>query len=128
MEPLEPPNNRQPQVPPFTGQPGIQVPVDGNSPLDYYRLFLTVDLLDLFVRETNLYAHQVLAASQPTRQHSRLNKWTDTDRVEMEKFLGLVFLMGLVSKPSIISYWSTSPILFTPIFSETMSRDRFQAI
>lgn len=126
-QPLEPPDNTQPDIPDFTGQPGLQVPVDGNTPLDYFRLFLTIDLLDHFVAETNRYAHQVIEAT-PQRHRSRLGKWVDIDRREMEKFLGLVFLMGLVCKPSIPSYWSKSPILYTPVFSEIMARDKFQGI
>ena len=37
-------------------------------------------------------------------------------------------MTGLVSKPSIESYWSTLPILYTPIFSQIMPRNRFQAL
>ena len=102
--------------------------MDGNTPLDFFYLFLTVDLLDQLVRETNRYAQQVIAAVGPRGQHSRLRKWVDTDRQEMEKFLGICFLMGVISKPSIQSYWTTTPILYTPIFPEIMPRDRFQAL
>ena len=39
---------------PFTGQPGLQVPVaDNNDTLTYLRLFLDDDIMDVIVTETN---------------------------------------------------------------------------
>jgi hypothetical protein len=38
----------------------------------------------------------------------------------------LMFLTGVIQKPRLEWYWSTSGILLTLIFSQTMSRKRFQ--
>ena len=46
----------------------------------------------------------------------------------MGKFLGLILLTGIVSKPTLASYWSTSVLLITPIFPLVMPRNRFQAL
>ena len=46
----------------------------------------------------------------------------------MKKFIGLLLAMGIVKKPHIEDYWSTDPILSTPVFNDTMSRDRFELL
>jgi hypothetical protein len=46
----------------------------------------------------------------------------------MKKFLGLIFVTGIVRKPKLELYWSTRGIFRTPIFQQTMSRNRFQLI
>ena len=46
----------------------------------------------------------------------------------MKKFLGLIFVTGIVQKPKLELYWSTRGFFQTPIFSQTMSRNRFQLI
>jgi hypothetical protein len=46
----------------------------------------------------------------------------------MKKFLGLMFRTGVIQKPKLEWYWSTRGILQTPIFSQMMSRNRFQIL
>ena len=46
----------------------------------------------------------------------------------MRTFIGLIFLMGIIYKPSIPMYWSTDELYHTPIFQKAMSRNRFQLI
>ena len=46
----------------------------------------------------------------------------------MRVFLALSISMGLVRKKKLHSYWSTDPILNTPLYSQSMSRDRYQLI
>jgi hypothetical protein len=55
-------------------------------------------------------------------------KWTDVTSAEMKKILRLILLMGQVRKDNVKNYWSTDPTNTTPIFSQTMSRNRFEAI
>ena len=43
-------------------------------------------------------------------------------------FICLTILMGIINKPHYHMYWSTDPILCTPIFSRLMRRDRFEQI
>ena len=45
----------------------------------------------------------------------------------MKKFLGLIFVTGIVRKPKLELYWSRV-IFQIPIFPQTMSRNRFQLI
>ena len=46
----------------------------------------------------------------------------------MKRFLGLLFLTGLVQKPDMEQYWSREEATATPYFRKVMSRNRFQII
>ena len=46
----------------------------------------------------------------------------------MKTFIALIFLMGVVYKPSIPLYWSTDELFHTPIFQKGMTCNRFQLI
>ena len=52
-------------LPTFTGVPGLlkELP-DSPTPLDYFYLFFTEQIIEIMVRETNRYAEQVIAASK----------------------------------------------------------------
>ena len=121
-------NQEQPCIHGFLGKPGMSMNTDGFEAIDFYRLFLTDELLSVFVKETNRYAQQLL--QQPLQPQSRLYKWEDTNAEEMKVFCGLVFLMAINRKPEIALYWSQDSLLSTPVFSAVMSRprDRFQLL
>lgn len=108
----------------FSGVPGIQVDTAGFSNVDYIKLFLTDDIIQVLVRETNTYAQQYKAAHNLT-PHSRVNRWMPTDNEEMTKFIATLWLMGFIRKPTLESYWTKDRLLSTPVFSNLMSRDRF---
>ncbi len=52
-------------------------------------------------------------------------KWTPTNRSEMYTFLATIMLMSVVKKNTIHDYWSTDPMIVTPMFGQLFSRDRF---
>ena len=54
--------------------------------------------------------------------------WETVPADDMWRFFALVILMGLSRKPRLSNYWSRKPIYNNPIFSKTLSRDRFQRI
>ena len=122
-------NMQPPQKHDFTVQNvGIQVDTNGFSPEDYYKLYLTDDLVDRFVRETNRMAQQWLATHQPSR-YSRTRRWEDVDAAEMRKFVAITLCMGLIKVPKIQLYWATSSQIFqTPIFRVAMDRNRYLLI
>ncbi|PIO12377.1 hypothetical protein AB205_0174950 [Aquarana catesbeiana] len=57
----EPTTSAAPVLPPFTGQPGIQVETVDFTSLDFYLLFFTEDLYRSIVDQSNLYAGQHIA-------------------------------------------------------------------
>ena len=67
-------------------------------------------------------------AKPPPTPSSHMKEWEDLSLDELDSFIGLRLLMGIDRKPSVRDYWSTSRLRFTPIYSTTMTRDRFVAI
>ena len=113
---------------PFTNQPGPAHGIDSEDPVDFLGLFLDDNLLDFLVTETNRYEEQTYRARRRTgtlKEHSRAHKWKPVSEDEMRKFLGLMFLTGIVQKPTIEMYWSTDDMLSTPYFATVMTRDRW---
>ncbi len=115
---------------PFYENVGLKVRMNSQSPIAFLQLYWTDDMFRLLVTETNRYAKQFMEDSSVLVDYpdNYISKWVDTDIEEMKKFIGIVFLMGIIYKPSIAMYWSTNELLETPAFSKIMSRNRFQLI
>lgn len=95
------------------------------EPIDIFKLFLTDDIILHMVNETNRYAEQRLLKN--TMPKSRIKKWIPTDKLEMEKFLGILLWMGLCRFPTLRSPWKKGPLYFNQI-SKLMSRNRFELL
>jgi len=114
----------------FTGNSGIVQPTDlsaASTPIELFQQFITDSVIDTFVSETNRFAEQFLHATTLKRK-SRAHNWSPTNSTEMKKFLGLLLTMGMVKKSLIADYWSTDPIVATPVFNASMPRDRFELL
>lgn len=93
------------------------------SAKDAYMLFLSNDIIELIVEETNRYARQLLLNQNVLK--SRLNSWTDCNEDEIKRFFSIILVMGLNELPSINLYWSRDPMFHNDFIANTMSRDRF---
>lgn len=93
------------------------------TPLDAYKLFVTEDLWQLIVEETNRFAQQSLTGRRASK--SRLKVWVDTDKNEIMRFFSIILVMGFNSLPSVNSYWSKDPMFKNEFIANTMPRDRF---
>jgi hypothetical protein len=111
----------------FTGTPGRIEPIaDIDTPLLYLNLFLTPDMKNNIVIETNRYAQQLLASGNLKRT-SRMRKWVDiTD--ELMIYLPIIIYQGIVQKAEQDMYWTTKPLLETPYIRKLMSEKRFSVI
>ena len=65
---------------------------------------------------------------RPITKHARSEEWKPVTVIEIKKFLGLIFVTGIVRKLKLELYWSTRGIFQTAIFPQTMSRNTFQFI
>ena len=84
----------------FSGLSGISSSVTLNKeslPIQFSALFLTDNIIETMVTETNRYAEQVIAASV-LKSKSRMKRWVATTMTEIKKSLGLIFKMSLVKK------------------------------
>lgn len=59
------------------------------NPLDAYLLFLSKDVIQLIVQETNTFARQMINTQNSSR--SRLNLWVDCDEIEIKRFFFQLF-------------------------------------
>lgn len=90
-------------------------------------MFITNEIIDLMVVETNRNADQMLNGRRITKA-SRYSKWTPTDSDEIKLFLGLLIWMGLMPLPSLKNYWSVKTRYKNHVASKIMSRNRFELL
>ena len=112
----------------FTEKPGLKINMPSKEKFDFYKLFLTEELIDLMALETNWYAEQEIERHRPLRRTSRSHHWTKVDAGEMKKFIGILHLIGLARLPTIEHYWSPDVLYGFNGCSSVMSRNRFQMI
>lgn len=110
----------------FKGSAGPNIfPRNKDKVEDVASMFVGDDLLEFIALETNKYHAQ---NSRRYKTSQKTGKWFDVTVTELKKWFALVIIMGLVRKSRINDYWSSNPLIETPIFSKTMSRNRFRQI
>ena len=92
-----------------------------------FELFVTDDVVDFIVDETNCFVNQVLKSQTMTRR-SRLKAWSQTNGYEMKRFLGMVTYIGVTQLPEISLCWTRKQLYCCTIIPWTMDRDLFQII
>ncbi|XP_023235633.1 piggyBac transposable element-derived protein 4-like [Centruroides sculpturatus] len=112
----------------FTGDEGIKIPV--NNPEEILEIFECIaneDIINHITAETNKHAEEVIlqATQKGMKKRSRMNDWQSTTANEIRLLQGIFLLMSIVKKPDLQSYYCRKPLLNTPIFYETMTKDRF---
>ena len=117
---------RDPPNFPFNENVGLKTNLSNLA--DFVDLFFSKELLEMLVKQTNLYASQTIAKMGPLRRSSRMKHWKEIDVAEMKVFLGLMLQMGPCSLPSLDAYWSTSVLYDFSLWSSLMSRNRFQIL
>lgn len=84
------------------------------DPLNYFKRFLDDEMIDEFVKQSNLYAHEKDGVA------------ANITRDEMDKYIGILIHMAIVRMPQYTMYWSNST-MYSPI-ADVLSRNRFQEI
>ena len=85
-----------------------------------FKLYITDQIIDHIVMQTNLYAQQFIEQYQNNlRPHSMVHHWKATDRAE------ILTLLAVVHKSRFAMYWCTDSLISKPIFSQIISRHRF---
>ena len=119
--------SRPPTSIPFTGVPGVNLPIARNAmPLQYFELFMTTSIWQYIIQTTNSYANTRIGANPP-RRRSLFRNWKDISLVEIKAFVGLIIQMGLAHLSDIKDYWSTHQTLNFPFF-RSLSQDHFLQI
>ena len=93
----------------------FQIPhIENQTPLQYFRQFVTDEMLCSAVEQANLYS------VQKDGEDISLTKG------ELEQFIGIFFKMGLVPMSRTTAYWERATRF--PQIADIMSRNRFQTI
>ena len=103
-----PPNNVTFVDTPVKPKPALK------TPYEYFKFFVTDDMISNIVTETNKYA---------TEKNGKA--WNFTAK-EIEIYIGIYFLMGLVNMPKLDDYWK-SELRYSNI-ADNMGRNRFQKL
>lgn len=79
-----------------------------SSPSDFFRLFLTFDIIHMIVKATNKYGNNIFKEN-----------WEDTNEKEIYSFFSALIFMGIYKFPSLQSYWShdTGAPFLTQLFN-----------
>jgi len=101
-------NDCKPRIPPFIGNPGGQFVVENEADgMSYFDHYISPELNEIAVDQTNLYAQQQIAKMpRPITKQACSEEWKPVTVIEMKKFLGLIFVTGIVHKPKLELYWS----------------------
>ncbi|XP_046997940.1 piggyBac transposable element-derived protein 3-like [Schistocerca americana] len=89
-------------------------PGDELTPLQYFRTMCSDDIIQSLVEQYNLYCTQKTCAS------------LDTNVREIEKYIGINILAGVVKTPSYRMYWAEAT-RFSPL-ADSMPRNRFDKL
>ncbi|KAI8770448.1 piggyBac transposable element-derived protein 3 [Biomphalaria glabrata] len=84
------------------------------SPMHYFKNFLTDDMLELIVKFTNEYSVE------------KSGKSIDTNKKEIHQIIGMFLRMGLAKMPGVKCYWEADT-RYDPV-AGVMSRNRFQSL
>ena len=118
MEDPTPPNMHQ-----FSPVPGLTVPVP-TTPLGFIQLFLTRELLNYLVGETNDYARYCRNELRTTLSY----QWDRCNITNLAHYLGLQVFFGLLPAANVRQYWRRGFFLATPNVPALMTRDAFLAM
>lgn len=106
LVPLDESSSTEGSLPDFTGDTGpnmelVQEKQNPFSCLDYFLLYISGEILNQFVKATNSFGHLFV------------KRWKAMDLAEFKKFLGIIFLFGLVKFPTReITLESNIPFIF----------------
>ena len=89
--------------------------------LDLFSLFVSEELFEKIVEETNRYAQQcILAKPDP--------KWKETTLAEMKAYFGLFIYFGIHKLSKTRLFWSSDSALDIPFVKRVMPRERFDKL
>ena len=114
---------------PFEETEGLRYRMNPDaSVLDYFQLYITDRIFEHIVVETNRYASQFLEINKEKAVNTYYREWTEVTASEIKEIIRILLLMGIIYKPQLHMYWSTKELYSTPVFSELMTRNRFDII
>lgn len=94
--------------------------------VDFFWLFITVELLREICLHTNSYGWATVA--EKSYYGDKEGAWKETNPDEIEKLIALILYCGLVKVSSFHRYWSTQSLHHSLWARSIMLRERFKAL
>ena len=108
----------------FEGNPGPHPSfIVNSSPLTIFEAFVTDDLVDLIVEQSNLFAVQY-RKNNIIKDRSRVKKWIPLVRNDIRLYIAFILYRGILWKPTNAMYFSTNSLFDTPLIRKVLSFDR----
>lgn len=98
------------------------------SPVHFYTLYVSGNLLNVIVSATNKYAAELIAKKPDVSSGARINQWVPTSVYEIKKLFGLLLFMGVVKVPKLSDYRSKDEVIGQRFPRTIMSRNRFEIL
>ncbi|KAF8781800.1 PiggyBac transposable element-derived protein like [Argiope bruennichi] len=96
---------------------------------DFFSQIFSEEILKHIVKQTNLYASQIQTKRRSGHTASETTKnWEDIHAEELQAWIGMNIMMGIIVLPSLNNYWSSDPALGQQIISQVMTCKRFKKI
>ena len=92
------------------------------SPQECFQLFMTKDMLEQIVQETNRY-HML----ELTKKASTV-KWVNTTVEEVQALLGVILAVGLIKLLEIDDYWRRGSVYGMSWFPSIFRQDHFKQL
>ena len=105
----------------FSG-PVHDLPTD-SQPLDYFKLFFPIDILERMVTETNRYAEQ-----QQQLKGARAAYWKSATLSDIRKYIYTLVTFGHHVLPETCLYWSEDSYWRVPAIADVWGRQRYRKI
>lgn len=111
----------------WSGDSGYKPPIglSPKSPLEFFQLFFTDDLLLEIIKETNRYALEKIHKNMPLQKKSMWWSWKEVTLSEFKAFIGVLINMGMNEKKELADYFSTDWVDCQPFFKDVFSKERF---
>uniref|UniRef100_A0A0N5A061 RNase H domain-containing protein n=1 Tax=Parastrongyloides trichosuri TaxID=131310 RepID=A0A0N5A061_PARTI len=108
---------------------GVKVPIYDRTPLGYFKLLLTKDIIKYIIMKTNRYASTLTLDFIGPKKKTRCKNWKPLTEIELLKFIGFFIGQSFVQKPTLESYYEKdSGLIATPNFKKIISYDRLVQI
>ena len=103
--------------------------LSASEPIDFFHLIFDESMIEEIATATNkYYFSHLLKTKTKYSPKSHRKKWSDVRPIEIKKFIGLLYYMGLVKMPNVRDHWATDPLTDTPVVRKVMTRDRYVQI
>jgi len=99
-----------------------------DSPIEIFNQIWTDDILAIIISSTNNFGKNLTSKNRPHNKNSRSSTFKNTEKEEINKFLGLCLLFGSAKFSVLRDAFSNNPLYYYPIAKQIMSGRRFEQL